>query len=186
MRYLFGLLCVCGLVAVFPQSTNAQVEKQGATTESHLEQPAAPSSEPASEEPALQLRLDAAGVDVAPIPPRTLDGYTLEQMDVRVRRAKIGLGSSSAAFFAGGMFLGFAIGESFSNFCIFGECTPEPKWVNPLAWTGVALLVGSFAGMIASSILLRRRKRDRDSLREAHDGTLRRVQWDPTRSRLMF
>ena len=36
-----------------------------------------------SEEPALQLKLDDAGVEVAPTPPRTADGYTLEEIPNR-------------------------------------------------------------------------------------------------------
>jgi hypothetical protein len=43
----------------------------------------------------------------------------------------------------------------------------------------MVLMVGGISGMIASGILVRRRKRDRDSLR-------RRVQWDLAQSRLVF
>jgi len=144
------------------------------------------SSEPAPETSALQLKLDSAGVEAVPSAPRTADGYTLEEMDLRVRRAKIGLGSSAAVVFAGGMFLGFGIGESLSNFCIFGDCAPLPRRYDVYIWTGTALVVGGFAGMIASGILLGRRKRDRDSLRQAHYGRPRRVQWDMETSRVVF
>jgi len=178
MRYLFGFLCVCALAAL-PQSASAQRGEEGTTSEPNLQ-------EPVPEEPALQLQLDSAGVDVTPSPPRTPDGYTLEEMDVRVRRAKIGLGSSAAALFAGGMFVGFGIGESLSDWCFFEECAPVPKRYVAYVWTGTALLVGGFAGMVASGILLRRRKRDRDRLRQAHYGTPPRVQWDLARSRLVF
>jgi hypothetical protein len=51
---------------------------------------------------------------------------------------------------------------------------------------GCLLLVGGFAGMVASGILLRRRKFERDWLRQAHYGTPRRAQWDLARSRLVF
>ena len=137
-------------------------------------------SEPAPEEPALQLQLDKSGVEVVPSPPRTPDGYTLEEMEVRVRRAKIGLGSSAAALFAGGMFVGVGIAES------YGHADTAPKRYTAYLWTGTALLVGGFAGMVASGILLGRRKRDRDWLRQAHYATPRRVQWDVARSRLVF
>jgi len=110
----------------------------------------------------------------------TVNEYTLEEMDVRVRRAKIGLGSSAAALFAGGMFVGVGIAES------FGHAAAVPKRYIAYVWTGTALLVGGFAGMVASGILLRRRKRDRDSLKQAHYGAPRRVQWDLARSRLVF
>ena len=179
MRYLFGFLCVCALVGNLPLSASAQAGEEGAAAESNLEEPAPP-SEPAPEEPALQLQLDDAGVGVVPSPPRTPDGCTLEEMDVRVRRAKIGLGSSAAALFAGGMFVGVGIGEA------FGHAATVPKRYIAYVWTGTALLVGGFAGMVASGILLRRRKRDRDWLRQAHYATPRRVQWDFARSRLVF
>jgi len=182
MRYVVGFVFVLALAAL-PLSASAQDAEEGTTPEPSLQE-SAPSSEPAPEEPALQLKLDSAGVDVVPYPPRTVDGYTLEEMDVRVRRAKIGLGSSAAAFFAGGMFLGFGIGESL-DFC-FGECAPVPKRYEVYVWTGTALLVGGFAGMVASGILLRRRKRDRRWLGQAHYGTPRRVQWDLAQSRLVF
>ena len=175
IRYLVGFLGVCALLGTLPRSASAEADEEPV-----------PSSETASEEPALQLELTPAGVDIAPSPPRTDDGYTLEEMDVRVRRAKIGLGSSAAVLFAGGMFLGFGMsGDCGLEFC-FGECTPQPKRCGAFVWTGTALSVGGFAGMIASGILLHRRKRDRDSLREAHYGRSHRVQWDLERSRFVF
>ena len=76
-------------------------------------------------------------------------------------------------------------GDCGLEFC-FGECTPQPKRCGAFVWTGTALSVGGFAGMIASGILLHRRKRDRDSLREAHYGRSHRVQWDLERSRFVF
>jgi hypothetical protein len=80
MRCLVGFVCVLGLVAS-PVSVGAQAE----------------------EEPALQLQLDDAGVEVTPYfpgtatySPGTVDGYTLEEMDRRVQRARAGLCSESA------------------------------------------------------------------------------------------
>ena len=183
MRLVLAMV-LAGLAAL-PPSASAQDTEEGATPEQHLQESAS-SSEPAPEEPALQLQLDDAGVEVAPTPLRTPDGYTLEEMDVRVRRAKIGLGSSAAALFAGGMFVGFGIGGAWSDCPLFEECAPVPKRYIAYVWTGTALLVGGFAGMVASGILLRRRKRDRDRLREAHYGKPRRVQWDVARSRVVF
>lgn len=116
IRYLVGFLGVCALLGTLPRSASAEADEEPV-----------PSSETASEEPALQLGLTPAGVDIAPSSPRTDDGYTLEEMDVRVRRAKIGLGSSAAVLFAGGMFLGFGMsGDCGLEFC-FGECTPPTK-----------------------------------------------------------
>ena len=283
MRYVFGFLCVCVLVGTLPLSASGQASEADTTPEPNLEEPA-PSAEPAPEEPALQLQLDKSGVEVVPSPPRTPHGYMLEEMevrvkrakiglwstagvtvvggviwgasvpctkgktgedsclgafaagavvafsgavgmivtgallgarkrrlrslqeadygrphrvqwdlarsqeemDVRVRRAKIGLGSSAAALFAGGMFVGFGIAESYSACDFFEECAPVPKRYTAYLWTGTALLVGGFAGMVASGILLGRRKFDRDWLRQAHYTTPRRVQWDLAQSRLVF
>jgi hypothetical protein len=184
MRYLFGFLCVCALAAL-PQSASAQAGAEGETTEPNLQEPA-PSSEPAPEEPALQLKLDDAGVGVTPSPPRTADGYTLEEMELRVQRARIGRWSSAGAFVVGtGMAFG-ALGAAFNCSLASPPCSSPPGWVAPVGWTGMVLMVGGISGMIASGILVRRRKRDRDSLRAAHYGTPRRVQWDLARSRVVF
>jgi hypothetical protein len=184
MRYLFGFLCVCALVGTLPLSASAQDAEEDATSEPDLQE-LSPSFEPASETPALQLELTPAGVDVVPSPPRTFDGYTLEELELRVKRARIGLGVSGGAFLVG---VGMAFGALGAAYCLSNEpdfdCPPD--WVAPVGWTGMALVVGGFGGMIASGILKRRRKRDRDSLRYAHFGTPHRVQWDLARSRLVF
>jgi len=109
MRYLFGFLCVCAVVGTSPLSVSAQAgeEEVGSRLERwHPEAFVDPASkptpsEPASEGPALQLELDSAGVEVVPSPPRTVDGYTLEETELRVRRTKIGLGISGGVFVGG-------------------------------------------------------------------------------------
>ena len=57
MRYLMTFLCVCVLAVTWPQSANAQ----GAVEDPLKPSEPAPSSEPASAEPSLQLRLDETG-----------------------------------------------------------------------------------------------------------------------------
>jgi hypothetical protein len=180
MRYFFGFICVCTLGGTLPLSASAQDAEQGTTSEPNLQEPA-PSSEPAPEEPALQLKLDSAGVEVVPSPLRTVDGYTLEEMDVRVRRAKIGIGSSAAAFFVGGMLVAFGLGGG----CSWGG-SAERESCDRLAYAGTALAAGGAVGMIATGILLGVRKRKRLSLQEADYGGPRRVQWDLAQSRLAF
>jgi hypothetical protein len=101
----------------------------------------APPSEPALEEPALQLQLDDSGV--VPPPQRTPDGYTLEEMELRAKRAKIGLGVSAASLVVGGVLVGVAIpnltgAEGLSGGS--GNC-PMPGWSVPVFVTGVASLV---------------------------------------------
>jgi len=180
MRYLFGFLCVCAVAATLPLGVGAQDAEEAATPEPSLQEPA-PSSEPAPEEPALQLKLDAAGVDVAPSPLRTTDGYTLEEMDVRVRRAKIGIGSSAAAFLVGGILVATGLG---------GECSwgggAEREKCDRRAYAGTALAAGGAVGMIVSGILLGKRRQKLRRLQQAHYGIPRRVQWDLAQSRLAF
>ena len=175
MRCLFRCLCVCALVGTSPLRVGAQDAEEGATSEPHLQEPA-PSSEPAPEEPALQLKLDAAGVDVVTSPPRTADGYTLEEMDVRLRRAKIGLGVSAGVMVLGGVLMGVAApnvnimtGEDLG---LFGA--------------GMFLAFGGLVGTIVSGGMHAHRKRQRRELVEAHYGRTRRVQWDLPQSRFVF
>jgi len=103
MRYLVGFGCALALL-VSPLSAGAQ--ERGETSEPNVVE-AVPTSEATPEERALQLQLDDAGVQVASPPPRTPDGYTLEEMERRVKRAKIGLGVSAGVY---GLGLGLTIG----------------------------------------------------------------------------
>jgi hypothetical protein len=129
------------------------------------------SPEPAPEEPALQLvALDSTGVVFTLIPSPTAHGYTLEEIETRVKRAKIGLGVSVVAM------VGFGV------LFLYGAAADDTAAVA----TGLILSLGGTGGTIASGILLRRRKRDRDSLRAAHYRTPRRVQWDLAQSRVVF
>jgi hypothetical protein len=185
MRKLVLATVLAGLGSL-PLGVSAQAGEEGTPSESNLREPA-PSAEPAPEEPALQLKLDDAGVEVARTPPRTPDGYTLEEMNVRVKRAKIGLGISAGVYaVGGGLFMGYFYG------CVvplLGDPTNESATdsrCNALLGTGVTLGAVSLAGIITSGVLLARRKRARRELKQAHYGTLRRVQWDLARSALVF
>ena len=161
------------------QHLGAQSAGEAATTsEPNLQEP---SSEPASEEPALQLKLDSAGFEVAPSPPRTADGYTLEEMDVRVRRAAIGIGSSAAAFLVGGILVASGLGGA----CSWGGGAEREK-CDRRAYAGTALAAGGAVGMIVTGSMLGVRKRERRRLQEAHYERPRRVQWDLAQSRVVF
>jgi len=183
MRNLVGFVFVMALAAL-PPSASAQATDEAAPSKPNLREPM-PSPEPASEEPAEEYRLslwewheEALTIALFSRSP-TFDGYGSEQyssdpyeperkaMELRVKRAKIGLGVSSASFGVGfGLALGGLASDSVAAFVI-----------------GEILSIGGVAGMIASGILLRRRKRD---LREAHYGAPHRVQWDLAQSRLVF
>ncbi len=147
MRYLVGLIFAVALVAA-PLSVSAQ------------------DGEPAPEEPALQLHLDDVGLEVAPMPPRTVDGYALEEMEVRVRRAKIGLGVSVFSLVVGSI---LAAGVGLPNItCTYpGDC-PNPSWGMPVFVTGVTLAAGGVLGVIATGALLGVRKRKLRFLQEGH------------------
>lgn len=166
MRYVFGFLCVCTLVGTLHQSASGQAGEEGATSEPKLEEPA-PASEPAPEEPVLKLELDDAGVAVAPSAPRTAKGYTLGEMELRVKRAKIGLGASGGALFVG-LVMGVAALSQITPLVCFFDCPPTPGWTAPVGAVGATLTAGGLVGVIASGVAFRRRKRDRDRLLEAH------------------
>jgi hypothetical protein len=180
VRYLFGLVCVCALVGTLPLSVGAQDAEEGAISEPALKHPS-PSSEPAPEDPALQLKLDSAGLAVAPSPLRTVDGYTLEEMDVRVRRAAFGIVGSAVAFFVGAT--GGAPGVGVEG---GGGGGPQRFMGAGRASAATALAAGGAVGMIAAGILLGARKRKRLSLQEADYGRPRRVKWGLAQSRLVF
>jgi hypothetical protein len=188
MRLVMAMV-LAGLVAL-PLTASAQAGEEHSLSFWHDEalkialfsSSPAPSSEPAPEEPALQLKLDDAGVEVVPSPPRTFDGYTLEEMEVRVRRARLGLGFSVVATTVVGPLLIF-VGFTASFYEEPGSRTALP----PAAFaTGSILMLGGIVGMAVSGSELRRRKRDRDTLREAHYRRPRRVQWDLAQSRVVF
>jgi hypothetical protein len=182
MRYLFGFICLLALVAL-PQSVSAQPADEDSLSSWQVDEGAS-LEQPAPEEPALQLKLDEAGVGVVPPLPRTADGYTLEEMELRVKRARIGLGVSLGVLFVGGVVV--VIGSIQCGTRITDPTPGQPDPCDVSVWTGTALSVGGFVGTITSSALLRRRKRDRDRLQEAHYERPRRVQWDLARSRLVF
>ena len=173
MRYLFGFICVCALVGTLPLSANAQDE--AATSEPKLGEPAL-SSEPAPEEPALQLKLDDVGVEVVPSPPRAFDGYTIEEMDLRVRRARSGLLSTMGVTLLGGVLIGISIPKLDFN-------TDEG---GALFSAGTIVALCGFVGMMTTGGMLAHRKRTRRRVQEAGFGRPHRVQWDLAQSRLVF
>ena len=172
-------MVMVGLVAL-PQRVSAQAGEEDTASEPNLQEPS-PSSEPAPEEPALQLKLDAAGVEAVPSQPRTDDGYTLEEMERRVMLAKLGVGVSAVPIFVGAL---LAATPAFSP---LEPRTPEEQTSDRrLQYTGAALAAGGAASMVAMGIVLGVRKRKLRSLQDADYGGPRRVQWDLARSRLVF
>jgi hypothetical protein len=193
IRYLVGFVFVLALVAS-PVSVSAQAEESEEAPKQAVEQEPTPSSEPAPEEPepstepgpeepALQLKLDDAGVEVVPSPPRTFDGYTLEEMELRVKKARRGLIGTSVI-----LGLGVVLWSSAAA-CSDPPSTEEFLDLPPcfgLIVTGLVLTGVGLVGMIVSGPVLGARKRKLRRLDQAHYGTPRRVQWDLARSRVVF
>ena len=185
MRYLLGSLCICALVGTLPQSVSAQAVEESKAAVQAVDE--GPSSEPAPEEPALQLKLDDTGVEVAPSPPRTADEYALDKMKIRVKRAKIGLGVSAASLAAGGVLVGVALPNlSCEEPAGSGNSCPIPGWSLPVFVTGVTLAAGGVLGLISTGILLGVRKRKLRRHQDALYRAPRRVDWNPARSQLVF
>jgi hypothetical protein len=170
-------MVLAGLVAL-PLSAGAQTAEEAATAEPGVQEPA-PSSEPTPEEPALQLQLDKSGVEVVPSPPRTPDGYTLEEMEVRVRRARIALGVSVVPLVLG---TGIAVVGALRAV----DTPPSDTSGETTLYAGSAIVGAGAVWMITSGIVLGVRKRQLRELQRAHYGTQRRAQWDLARSRLVF
>ena len=180
MRYLVGFVFVLAALVASPLSAGAQTGQEGTDSEPNLQEPA-PSSEPAPEEPALQLQLDKSGVEVVPSPPRTPDGYTLEEMEVRVRRARIALGVSVVP-----LVLGTGIAVVGALRAVDFTTPPSDTSGETTLYAGSAIVGAGAVWMITSGIVLGVRKRKLRRLRAAHYGNPRRVQWDLARSRLVF
>ncbi|MBW1755920.1 MAG: hypothetical protein JRD92_12190 [Deltaproteobacteria bacterium] len=145
MRYSVGFACMLAALAALPLSASGQDAAVSASLEPSAEESA---SEPASEEPALQLQLDAAGVDVAPSPPRTVDGYTLEELELRKRRAAFGLIAPAALTVPGVtlLLLGMRRGDCVSEF----DSDPCRR----LRTGGLVLTIAGGVGMIVGSIVV--------------------------------
>lgn len=173
MRY--QVVCMLAALSSLPLSATAQ--ERGSTPNRQQ-----PQSGPAQEAPTLQLELDSAGVGVVPSPARTVDGYTLKEMERRVQRAKRGLGVSVVPLVAGGlMMIAGAVGTK----CFLNS--EAQKGCDRLLYGGVGLAAAGAAGMIATGIVLGVRKRKLRTLREAaYCSGRRRAQRDLTRSRLVF
>jgi len=133
-----------------------------------------------------QVSLKLESTHVASTPATTANEYSLEQMDVRVRRARIGLISTAAAAVVG---LPLFMAGIYHRDCFFTglfSLELEAKWCTPVASTGLVLMLGGSVGMIATGILLGIRKGERRRLQKAHYGRPRKVQWDLASSRVVF
>ena len=185
---LVGLAVALALMALPPRVSAQQSNGSGLQydlwqTDQAKSKPA-PTPQPPSEKPALELKLDDAGVEVTPTPPRKAELTVLER---RAKRAKIGIGASASSLVVGGIMAGASVPylTCTSDGLGRGDC-PNPGWAVPVFVTGLTLAGGGVLGMIATGTLLGVRKRKIRNLGQAHDARPRHVQWDLARSRLVF
>jgi len=182
MRYLVGLMPIFAML-VLPQSVSAQDGEEGATSEPNLQEPA-PSSEQAAEEPALQLQLDDAGVQVTPPPAR------VARAEHDVERYRRGLIVSSVIFGVGVGVIAGSVAWAPHAECgdddpaTFDLCIPPGPIV--LGTFGAIMATGGLIGMAVKGARLAKSNSQLRGLKQAHYGTPRRVQWDLARSRLVF
>jgi hypothetical protein len=160
-RYLVSVVCVLALVAL-PRSVSAQPAADDSLGSWQVEAKAQP------EEPALELELDPE----------------LAEMELRVKRARIGLIGTAVAFPVGVVLL--VAGFAQTPICLWEEpCPDPPQSATRTAIAGATLTLGASAGMIATGILLGTRKRQLRELERLKPWP-RRVQWDLAQSRLVF
>jgi hypothetical protein len=178
-------MVLAGLAAL-PLSVSAQ------EAEPSVEEPA-PTSEPTPEDPWLELELDDDSVRLAPGSAWAHE-YALElqemenlrEMELRVKRAKIGLGVSAGVLGVGFVLMVAAAGGALSTGIVQPIEDTSGDWVDPaLVASGVVAGAG-VVGMIIAGGILAHGKRKLRRLQEAHYATPRRVQWDLARSRLVF
>jgi hypothetical protein len=155
MRLVLAVV-LAGLVAL-PLSVSAQDAEEAATAEPSAEEPT-PASEPAPEEPSLQLKLDDAGVAVTPTPPRTFNGYTLEELELRKRRAALGLIAPTALIVAGVPL--WVVSGSGEEKCSPGWGARDVDHCRRLRTAGMTLTISGTVGMIVGLSLLGVRKRE--------------------------
>ncbi len=186
MRHLIGFVCVAVLVGS-PQSASAQDGEEGATSEPNAQEPA-PSSEPAPEQPALQLELDSAGVNVTP----TAEGfYILAPLEESAPQSRARAGTARAWLIATAAVT--AIGVPLLAAGLTYDRRQPPSEGFDLDFTGVGMAIAGgtlvalgVVGMVASGAVLGESKGKLRGSQKSEIGTRRRVQWDLARSRLVF
>jgi len=189
MRFVLAMV-LAGLAAL-PLGASAQPAEEDSLSSWQVDEGAG-LEQPAPEKPALELKLDDAGVDVVPSPALlTVDGYTLEEMNVRVKRARIGFLVSSGVCEAGLLLLMVAAAAGLATWePLGGPPTSGGRYTtNDRALIAGAVVASSgLVGMIiAGGIWGHRGRQRRELVWNASDSTApRRVQWDPARSRLVF
>jgi hypothetical protein len=117
-----------------------------------------------------------------PSPPLTVDGYTLEQMELRVKRARIALFTTAGVTGVGVVLFGAGVARSRSAQDL--DALSRENWAS---WfSGMWIMISGAVGMIASGIVLGFSKGELRRLREARYEGPRRVHWNLAQSRFVF
>ena len=197
MRLLLAMTLLFGIAAL-PLSVSAQPAEEDSLSSWQVDEGAS-LEQPASEEPALQLKLDEAGVEVAPTEhwPGMDQVTTPEETEkvLRFNRARTGL--YYGVGFGAGFLVGGAIWFGVSYICpaeplciLFCEppppCPPPPERNPGARKAGLTLMSIGAAAMITSGVVYGVRKRQLRNPEHVDRGKRRRVQWDLARSRLVF
>ena len=132
--------------------------------------------------------LDSWKLEYEPSPSRT----ELKEIDLRVKRAGIGMGVSAGSVAVGGVLALAGLGQC-------GIMGPWTETCNRLTWSGIAIASAGAVAWIATGILYGVRQRERRRLRRRYHpiripthwdqhsyAPPRRVQWDLAQSRLVF
>ncbi|MGB8221194.1 MAG: hypothetical protein WCF10_01345, partial [Polyangiales bacterium] len=191
MRYLVSVASVLAGLVALPLSGSAQAENEGTSAEPGAEKPVQSTethrswlershpeafvdpTKPASE-PALQLEVDSAGLQVTPTAPLAPEELRLQEMALRVRRAKLGVGVSVIPTVVGAL---IATVSAVSSISSIGS-TNNTSSSDAALYAGSAIVAVGGASMIATGILLGVRKHQLREFKETQHGTARRLQWD--------
>ena len=202
MRYVFMFVFVSALVAS-PSPVGAQEGGKGVAPPSVGTEAMQKKPEPvtrAETSPWLRLELDTEGLSLtsgklqkqrpghrsehrAATPTRDEEPEpVLNPYAKKVRNAKVGIGVSAAAAFVGGVMAVSGTGPGID----FSEGSSSSSGGDVVVWVGTAVAAAGAVSMIATGILLRKRKRELRDYEEKNRIGSRRVQWDPYSSRLVF
>ena len=197
MRLLLAMTLLFGIAAL-PLSVSAQPAEEDGLSSWQVDEGTS-LEQPASEEPVLQLKLDEAGVEVAPTEhwPGMGQVTTPEETEkvLRFNRARTGLyyglGFGAGFLVGGAIWFGVSYICPAEPFCIlFCEppppCPPPPERNPGARKAGLTLMSIGAAAMITSGVVYGVRKRQLRNPEHVDRGKRRRVQWDLARSRLVF
>ncbi|MBW1760079.1 MAG: hypothetical protein JRE45_01370 [Deltaproteobacteria bacterium] len=120
MRYFVGFACVVVVLVASPLSASAQAGEEGTAAEPSAEQ-SVQSTQPtrsrlerwhpeAFVDPALQLGVDSAGLEVTPTGPLTAEELQRQEEEAAARKRRVGIGVGvSVALVLAALLAGFVV-----------------------------------------------------------------------------